>query len=97
MKTGDEVIELTLPNGQVAKAVELDFEIKASPWTVIETSEGAEIKFWPHIRQIFRLLDNYTNTGEPAYLIQTGDNDARSRSPKELKKKLKAPDNREVA
>jgi len=94
----EEKISLALPDGTLADAYEVDFDIESEPWTTVKLSDGTTLKIRIGISKIFR-LDRYDPiNGEPGYFVQSGPI-IRTQVPGKLKKRLKPskPGNQEIA
>lgn len=85
------------PNGPV-DAMELEFKVKAEPWTTVELEDGTSLRVRLNINKVFRLEQYDPMTGEPAYLF-TSKNDVATQVPSKLKKFLNFPkaSNQDVA
>ena len=92
-----EQTQVNTPMGPV-NAVELDFKMKAEPWTTIELEDGTIIRARINIAKVYRLEQYDQLTGEPGYQIASK-LDIRSSVPGKLKKFQKFPEasNQDVA
>ena len=92
-----EKTKVNSPMGPV-DAVELEFEMKAEPWTTIVLEDKTVIKARINIAKVYRLEQYDQLTGEPAYQIASK-LDIRSSVPGKLKKFQKFPEasNQDVA
>ena len=94
----EDKINIALPDGTLADAYEVDFDIESEPWTTVKLSDGTTLKIRIGINKIFR-LDRYDPiNGEPAYFVQSGPI-IRTQVPGKLRKKLQPskPGNQEIA
>ena len=67
----EDMISLAMPDGTMAGGVEVDYELKGEPWTVVELSDGTVLKIRPMLAKIFRLDRYHPMNGEPLYFIQS--------------------------
>lgn len=84
----EDMIQIALPNGQMAGAVEVDYEIENEPWVTVRLSDGTVLKLRIQLNKIFRLDQYDPMTGDPAYFVQNA-LQIRSQVPAKLKRKPK--------
>ena len=84
-----EKTKVNTPNGPV-DAMELEFKMKAEPWTTIELEDGAVLRCRISIVKVYRLEKYDQVTGEPLYHTVTRI-DTRSTVPAKLKKFVTFP------
>ena len=75
--------------GKIADGVEMDFKAKEE-WNVYELSDGTILRMKPVTTTILKVLDEYDDAGNPAYMVQSS-NVLGVSSPEELKKIVAKP------
>jgi hypothetical protein len=92
-----EKTKINGPNGPI-EATELEFKVKAEPWTVIELEDGTTLRMRLNVGKVFRLEQFDQMTGEPQYVVSSK-NDIATQVPSKLKKFLQfpKPTNQDVA
>lgn len=79
-------VTLTMPDSSTIEATELDFKLKAEPWTVLELEDGTTLRIKPDVDKMYRLAKFNPATGEPVYYF-TSNNLIRTNVPLKLRQK----------
>ncbi|MDA2918595.1 hypothetical protein MYX76_03705 [Desulfobacterota bacterium AH_259_B03_O07] len=73
--------------GKEVEALNLNFEVNKEGWNEYTTDDGSVVKVKLVVTKILRVEDQYSQDGDPIYMIQSG-NVVTAIVPEELKKKV---------
>lgn len=62
-------MKLTLPNGEDAEFVDVDFDSTSEQWNEYELEDGTTLKVKLVLQKVLRAEDEYNPAGEPIYQI----------------------------
>lgn len=78
--------KIPVGSNQFADAELMESEASDEKWSVYELDDGSTLKLKPVVLEIWRVIDQYDNDGNPKYLIKS-QNMMTVYSPDKLKKK----------
>lgn len=63
--------EITGPDGQRARAVEVSFQSAQEHWNEYLLEDGSVVRLKPVATEIFRLIDRHDADGNPIYVLKS--------------------------
>ena len=72
-ETGRVIVMARIRHGaDDIEVVEVNFDVEDEPWMVLSLEDGVTIRLKTIVGKVLRATDRYTETGEPLYIVRSG-------------------------